>query len=91
MPHLAWLKKHMNIWHQHQVMGKYVFLVTQVIEERMRRQTFVPSNGLVLGALDSQSLGPGSMLGMDVCLSILSHSPEPPKTLKLMHVLLASY
>ena len=31
----------------------------------------------MLGALDSQSLGPGSMLGTEVCLFILpSSSPE---------------
>ena len=42
----------------------------------MGRQTFVPSNGLVLGALDSQSLGPGSMLETEVCLFILPSSPE---------------
>jgi len=42
----------------------------------MGRQTFVLSNGLVLGAQDSQSLGPGSMLGMQVCLFILPSSPE---------------
>ena len=35
-------------------------------------------DGLV-GALDSQSLGPGSMLGTEVCLFILSSSPESPK------------
>ena len=40
----------------------------------MGRQTFVPSNGLVIGALDSQSLGPGSMLRTEVCL--LTSSPE---------------
>ena len=34
-------------------------------------------HGLVLGALDSQSLDPGSMLRMEVCLFILpSSSPE---------------
>jgi len=39
--------------------------------------TTVPINGLVQGALDSQSLGPGSMLGTEVCLFILpSSSPE---------------
>ena len=37
----------------------------------MGRQTFVPGNGLVLGALDSQSLGPGSMLGMDFSFFLL--------------------
>ena len=30
----------------------------------------------MLGALDSQSLGPGSMLGTEVCLSILPSPPE---------------
>ena len=44
----------------------------------------VPSNDLVLGALDSQSLGPGSMLWTDVCLSILSSSPGSPKILILI-------
>ena len=39
-------------------------------------RAFVPSNGLVFGALDSQSLGPGSMLGTEVCLFILPSSPE---------------
>jgi len=42
----------------------------------MGRQTFVPGNGLVLGALNSQSLGPGSMLGTEICLFILPASPE---------------
>ena len=50
----------------------------------MKRQTSVlsiepgPSDwawGLVLGALDSQSLGPGSMLGTEVYLFILPSSP----------------
>ena len=44
---------------------------------RMGRQTFVWSNGLVLSALDSQSMGPGSMPQIDICLSILSFSPSP--------------
>ena len=39
---------------------------------RMGRLTFVQGNGLVLGALDSQSLGPGSMPQTEVYLSILS-------------------
>ena len=29
------------------------------LKEEMGRQMLIPSNGLVLGALDSQSLGPG--------------------------------
>ena len=33
----------------------------------------------MFGALDSQSLGPGSMLGIEVCLSILSSSLESSK------------
>ena len=33
---------------------------------------FVPSNGLVLGGLDCQSLGPGLLLEIEACLSILS-------------------
>jgi len=36
-------------------------------------------NGLVLGALDSQSLGPGSVPRMEVCPFILSSSSESPK------------
>ena len=54
----------------------------------MERQTFVLSNGLVLGALDSQSLGPGLMLRTKICLSILSFSPESPKALYLCHYIL---
>jgi len=42
----------------------------------MGRQTFVPGNGLLLGVLDSQSLGPGSMPGMEVILSSAPVSPE---------------
>ena len=38
----------------------------------MGRQTSVPRTGLVFSALDSQSLDPGSVLKMEVCLSILS-------------------
>ena len=45
-------------------LGKYICV----------RQTFVWSNGLVFSALDSQSLGPGSMLRTEVRLSILSFS-----------------
>ena len=41
----------------------------------------VPSDDLVLGALDSQSLGPGSMLWTEVCLS---SSPGSPKILILI-------
>ena len=40
----------------------------------MGRQTFVLGNGLSLGALNSQSLGPGSMPGW-MFVSILSSSP----------------
>ena len=36
----------------------------------MGRQTFVQGNGLVLGALDSQSLGPGSVFRVEVCHSL---------------------
>ena len=36
-------------------------------KEIMERQSFVLSNSLVLGALDSQSLGLGSMLKTEVC------------------------
>ena len=35
------------------------------------------SLGLKLSALDCQSLGPGSLLRTEVCLSILSFSPSP--------------
>ena len=38
----------------------------------------------MLGALDSQSLSPGSMLETEVCLSILSSSPESPKILYVL-------
>ena len=38
---------------------------------RVGRQTFVWSNGLVVGALDSLSLGSVLMLWMEVCLSFL--------------------
>ena len=34
----------------------------------------------MLGALDSQSLGPGLMPETEVCLFILSSSPESPKS-----------
>ena len=52
-------------------------------EERIKRQTSVPGiepgpSDLSLGALDSQSLGPGSMPGTEVCLFILSSSPVSP-------------
>ena len=52
----------------------------------MGRQTFVLGNGLVLGALDSQSLDPGSMPGTEVCLFILSSPSESPKTIFIIFV-----
>ena len=39
----------------------------------------VPCNGLVLGALNSKSLGLASMPGTELCLFILSFPPESPK------------
>ena len=60
---------------RHLVMDKYSVLVTQV-------KSWIfgdPGDGLVLGALNSHSLGPGLMPRMEVCLFILSSSPESPK------------
>ena len=60
---------------RHLVMDKYSVLVTQV-------KSWIfgdPGDGLVLGALDSQSLDAGLMPGTEDCLFILSSSPESPK------------
>ena len=72
--------RHLHIGHRHLVMDNQSSLVTQVKKKEYKEEWgdkhFVPGNGLSLGTLDSQSLGPGSMPRTEVCLFILSLSPE---------------
>ena len=49
------------------------------------QQVLETCDGLVLGTLDSQSLGLGLVLGMEVCLSILSFSFSPASSTLIHH------